>query len=122
MSIDDSFDALPLASLLALEPFASQLKNKKIESLPKFDVADTAMATLKGVKALTGLCYDDLPSQNMIVDSGVLCLLRRLLLCDDYERLAANEAYDASRIQEVQERVPNPDESSMSVANDSSSI
>ncbi|CAN6466731.1 unnamed protein product [Victoria cruziana] len=122
VSIDDSFDALPLASLLALEPFASQLKNKKIESLPKFDVADTAMATLKGVKALTGLCYDDLPSQNMIVDSGVLCLLRRLLLCDDYERLAANEAYDASRIQEVQERVPNPDESSMSVANDSSSI
>ncbi|CAN6463299.1 unnamed protein product [Victoria cruziana] len=28
VSIDDSFDALPLASLLALEPFASQLKNK----------------------------------------------------------------------------------------------
>ncbi|XP_031497412.1 uncharacterized protein LOC116262310 isoform X2 [Nymphaea colorata] len=121
-STDDSFDALPLASLLSLEPFAGQLKNKKVENLPKFDAADSAIATLKGVKALTGLCYDDLSSQNMIVDSGILCLLRRLLLCDDYERLAANEAYDASRIREAQERVPNPDESPISVANDSSSI
>ena len=43
--------------------------------------------------------------QAKITKHGVLCLLRRFLLCDDYEKLAALEAYDASRAFEVQERV-----------------
>nr|XP_025886639.1 uncharacterized protein LOC101262413 isoform X2 [Solanum lycopersicum] len=98
-------DTHPLADLLSLEPFAGPLKNLKKDKLPKIDAADSAVATLKGIKALTEICAEDTPCQNKIADYGGLCLLRRLLLDDDYEQLAAIEAYDASRASEGQDRV-----------------
>lgn len=92
----------PFTDFLTLEPFATLIKNMKKNSLPKFDAADSAIATLRGVKALTELCTEDTVCQCKIADLGALVLLRRYLLCDDYEKLAANEAYVASRVLEPQ--------------------
>ncbi|XP_015885505.3 uncharacterized protein LOC107420933 isoform X2 [Ziziphus jujuba] len=118
-----SEDIFPLAGLLSLEPFTGPLKNLKKDSVPKIDAADSATATLKGIKALAEVCVVDSSCQQKIVDFGVLCLLRRLLLCDDYEKLAAIEAYDASRILEAQDRNTNgPSKSSVSVTNDAPSV
>ncbi|KAG9450954.1 hypothetical protein H6P81_010919 [Aristolochia fimbriata] len=94
----------PLSDFLSLEPFSGILKNIKKDSIPKFDAADFAIATLKGIKALTEICAEDSTCQNMIVEFGVLHLLRRYLLRDDYEKLAATEAYDASRILDNQDQ------------------
>eukprot|EP00268_Persea_americana_P060033 TRINITY_DN7434_c0_g1_i2.p1 TRINITY_DN7434_c0_g1~~TRINITY_DN7434_c0_g1_i2.p1 ORF type:complete len:1073 (-),score=246.02 TRINITY_DN7434_c0_g1_i2:302-3520(-) len=119
----DSIDSFPLADFLSLEPFNQLFKNMNKDSLPKFDAADSALATLKGIKALTEICAEDSAWLNKIVDFGVLCLLRRFLLRDDYEQLAAIEAYDASRILETQERAPNAHgQASATDANDSSSV
>ncbi|KAL0323080.1 UNVERIFIED_CONTAM: hypothetical protein Sangu_1927300 [Sesamum angustifolium] len=101
----ESADTFPLADLLSLEPFAGSFKNLKKDKPPKITAADSALATLKGIKALTDICAEDPLSQQKIADFGVLCLLRRLLLEDDYEQLAAIEAYDASRALEAQGRV-----------------
>ncbi|GFP94538.1 protein serac1 [Phtheirospermum japonicum] len=101
----ESADAFPLADLLSLEPFAGLLKNLKKDKTLKITAADSANATLKGIKALTEICADDPSVQDKIADFGVLCLLRRLLLEDDYEQLAAIEAYDASRALETRDRM-----------------
>ncbi|TKV97806.1 hypothetical protein SEVIR_9G519100v4 [Setaria viridis] len=98
----DDKDKVPLADFLSLEPFATALKNLNKKNPPKFDAADSASATLKGLKALAELCSEDGACQKRIADLGVLSLLRHILLGDDYEKLAAIEAYDASRIREVQ--------------------
>ncbi|KAK7310497.1 hypothetical protein RJT34_08051 [Clitoria ternatea] len=120
----NSGDASPLEDFLSLEPLAGPFKNLKKDNLPKLDAADSAVATLKGIKALTEVCAEDSVCQAKIVDFGILCLLRRFLLCDDYEKLAANEAYDASsRAHEGQERVPNVDgEPPITDVNDSASV
>ncbi|KAL3840378.1 hypothetical protein ACJIZ3_024969 [Penstemon smallii] len=102
----DIVDVFPLADLLSLEPFAGPFKNFKKDKASKVTAAESALATLKGIKALTEICAEDTPCQHKIVDFGVLCLLRRLLLEDDYEQLAAIEAYDASRALEAQDRAP----------------
>ncbi|KAL2512740.1 alpha/beta-Hydrolases superfamily protein [Abeliophyllum distichum] len=108
--VDDTF---PLADLLSLEPFAGPFKFLKKDKATKISAADSASATLKGIKALTEICAEDSLCQNKIADFGVLCLLRRLLLEDDYEQLAAIEAYDASRALEAQDPGPSaPGESS----------
>ncbi|KAK9136072.1 hypothetical protein Syun_015402 [Stephania yunnanensis] len=118
-----SVDAFPLADLISLEPFSEAFKNKKKNGLPKFDAADSAVATMKGIKALTELCAEDYGNQEKIVDFGVLCLLRRFLLRDDYEHLAAIEAYDASRVSETQEHGPTvTGDTSVLDGNDSSSV
>ncbi|XP_022768811.1 uncharacterized protein LOC111312634 isoform X2 [Durio zibethinus] len=119
----DSVDTFLLADLLSLEPFAGPFKNLKKDNPPKFDVADSALATLKGIKALTEICVEDSLLQDKITDLGVLCLLRRSLLRDDYEKLAAIEAYAASRAPEAKERVSsNAGESSPSKTNNPSSV
>ncbi|CAL5205992.1 unnamed protein product [Lathyrus oleraceus] len=111
LSAVSNSDISPLADFLSLEPLAGPFKNLKKDSLPKFGAADSALATLKGIKALTEVCAEDSESQDKIVDFGILCLLRRFLLNDDYERLAAMEAYDASsRAHEGQERKSNEGE------------
>ncbi|KAK6115889.1 hypothetical protein DH2020_008158 [Rehmannia glutinosa] len=102
----ESAETFPLADLLSLEPFVGLFKNLKKDKTLKITAADSALATLKGIKALTEICAEDRSCQDKIVDFGVLCLLRRLLLEDDYEQLAAIEAYDASRALEAQERTP----------------
>ncbi|KAI7992223.1 Protein SERAC1 [Camellia lanceoleosa] len=118
-----SGDTFPLEDLLNLEPFSGLFKNLKEDSLPKFDAADSALATLKGIKALTELSAEDSVCQNKITDFGILCLLRRFLLQDDYEQLAAAEAYDASRAQEMQDRVSNvSDEPSVVDTRDPSTV
>ncbi|OMO74896.1 Armadillo-type [Corchorus olitorius] len=119
----NSVDTFPLADLLSLEPFAGPFKSLKRDNPPKFDVADSALATLKAIKALTEICAEDSLLQDNIADLGVLCLLRRFLLRDDYEKLAAREAYAASRAPESQERgSSNGGESSPSNTNDPSSV
>ncbi|XP_072990041.1 uncharacterized protein [Typha latifolia] len=119
----DSFDKLPLADFLSLDPFVAPLKNLNKNSSPKIDAADSAIATLKGIKALTELCSEDTACQNKLADFGVLCLLRRFLLGDDYEKLAANETYDASRARETQDKKqPGSADSSTLDPNDSSSV
>ena len=120
---NNSDDTFPLADLLSLEPFVGRFKNLNIDNLPKLDAAESALATLKGIKALTEICAEDSDCQNKIVDFGVLCLLKRFLLQDDYEQLAAIEAYDASRAMETQERISSvPGEASVSDINDPSSV
>ncbi|KAL4312997.1 hypothetical protein GQ457_01G010270 [Hibiscus cannabinus] len=118
-----SVDTVPLADLLSLEPFAGPFKNLKKDNPPKFVVADSALATLKGIKALAEICAEDSLLPDKITDLGVLCLLRRYLLRDDYEKLSAIEAYAASRAPEAQERVSsNYSESSPSNTNNPSSV
>ncbi|KAK3004124.1 hypothetical protein RJ639_020115 [Escallonia herrerae] len=119
----DNYDSSPLEDLLSLEPFDGPFKNLKKDNLPKFSAADSALASLKGIKALAEICSEDSLCQNKIIDFGVLCLLRRFLLRDDFENLAAIEAYDASRDMEAQERISNvPGESSVTDSNDPSSV
>ncbi|KAJ6675778.1 hypothetical protein OIU85_011885 [Salix viminalis] len=118
----DSFATFPLADLLSMEPFIGPFKNIKKDT-PKSKAADSALATLKGIKALTELCSNDSLCQDKISEFGVLCLVRRFLLSDDYEKLAAMEAYDASRAPESQERGVNAaGESSSANGNDPSSV
>lgn len=118
--VTDGEDTFPLIGLLSLEPFAGPFKNLKKDKKPKIDAADSAFATLKGIKALTEICSDDSFCQQKLVDYGVLCLLRRFLLEDDYEQLAAIEAYDASRALEMKKS--DPVESSVASNEDSSSL
>ncbi|KZV19773.1 hypothetical protein F511_06304 [Dorcoceras hygrometricum] len=119
----DNEHMFPLAELFGLEPFAGPFKNLKKDKAPKITAADSALATLKGIKALAEICADDPACQNKIANFGVLCLLRRLLLEDDYEQLSAIEAYDASRALEAQERLPSsPTNSSVDDAYDPSNI
>ncbi|KAM1013248.1 hypothetical protein ACFX15_042480 [Malus domestica] len=119
----DSIDTFPLADLLSAEPFSGPFKTLRKDSLPKVNAADSAVATLKGIKALTEVCADDSLCQEKLTDFGVLCLLRRFLLCDDYEKLAAIEAYDASKTLEAQERTSNVSkESSIPDSNGQSSV
>jgi protein SERAC1 len=116
-----SDDKVPLSDFLSLEPFATALKNLNKKNPPKFDAADSASATLKGIKALAELCSEDGACQKRISDLGVLFLLRHILLGDDYEKLAAIEAYDASRIREVQDK-NGSNVSSTDTATDPSSV
>ncbi|XP_027331572.1 uncharacterized protein LOC113846971 isoform X2 [Abrus precatorius] len=120
----NSGDASPLADFLSLEPFAGPFKNLKKDSMPKLDAADSAFATLKGIKVLTEVCAEDCVCLDKIVDFGILCLLRRFLLSDDYEKLAAIEAYNASsKAHEGQERISNVNgEPPISDVNDSASV
>ncbi|KAK4797151.1 hypothetical protein SAY86_029477 [Trapa natans] len=119
----ETTDTSPLADLLSLDPFVTTSKNQKKDGMPKIDAADSAIATLRGIKALTHICSQDTSSQEKISDFGILCLLRRFLLRDDYEKLAAMEAYDASRVFDAQEMVQNtPSESSAPDHKDQSSV
>ncbi|CAN6587787.1 unnamed protein product [Malus baccata var. baccata] len=119
----DSTDTFPLADLLSAEPFSGPFKTLEKDSLPKVNAADSAVATLKGIKALTEVCADDSLCQEKLTDFGVLSLLRRFLLRDDYEKLAAIEAYDASKTLEAQERTSVvPKESSIPDSNGPSSV
>lgn len=119
----DADETFPLLDLLSLEPFTGPLKNFKKDTASKFDATDSALATLKGIKALTEVCSEDSMCQKKLSNFGILCLLRRFLLHDDYEKLAAMEAYDASRAVEAQKRTSDgPDESSDSDGNNPSSV
>lgn len=122
-TVPDSVNNVPLADLLLSEPFAVPIKNLKKDTPPKFNAAESAFATLKAIKSLTDVCVEDSVCQNKIVDFGILCLLRRFLLCDDYEKLGAIEAYDASRALEARERAPDSlGESSVTDMQDPSNV
>ncbi|XP_052623805.1 uncharacterized protein LOC111916937 [Lactuca sativa] len=88
-------DSFALEYFLTLEPFINTYKKLKKGNIPKVNALDSALATLKGIKAMTEICSDDLFSQKKIIDYGIIPLLRRFLLSDDYEKLSAIEAYDA---------------------------
>ncbi|GJN30498.1 hypothetical protein PR202_gb18807 [Eleusine coracana subsp. coracana] len=120
-NVSGSDDKVPLSDFLSLEPFATTLKNLNKKNPPKFDAADSASATLKGIKALAELCSEDVACQKRLADLGALSLLRHILLGDDYEKLAAIEAYDASRIREVQDKNAS-NVSSTDAATDPSSV
>ncbi|KVI06662.1 Armadillo-like helical [Cynara cardunculus var. scolymus] len=89
-------DSSAFEDLLCVEPFVVPFKNLKKDGVPKVNAADSALATLKGIKTMSEICSDDSFCQTRIIDYGVISLLRRLLLRDDYEKLAATEAYNAS--------------------------
>nr|KAJ0201357.1 hypothetical protein LSAT_V11C600310040 [Lactuca sativa] len=91
-------DSFALEDFLTLEPFINTYKNLKKGNIPKVNALDSALATLKAIKAMTEICSDDLFSQKKIIDYGIIPLLRRFLLSDDYEKLSAIEAYDAQVI------------------------
>lgn len=119
----ESLDTLPLADLLSIEPFVGPSKNRKKDVQARISAADSAVATLKGIKALTEICAEDVSYQDKVTEYGVLHLLRRFLLSDDYEKLAAIEAYDASRVTEAAQRVSDaPAESSLPENNESSNV
>lgn len=115
-----SIKEAPLADFLSLEPFATSLKNVlKQKNPPKFDAADSALATLQAIKALSELCSDDIACQKKISNLGALSLLRRFILGDDYEKLAANATYDASN---KSNKNSNSSESNVESGTDNSSI
>ncbi|KAL9396606.1 hypothetical protein Peur_010859 [Populus x canadensis] len=68
----DSVDSFPLADLLSMDPSIGPLKNMKKDSAAKFNVEDSALATLKGIKALTELCSEDSLCQDKIYEFGVV--------------------------------------------------
>ncbi|CAI9267011.1 unnamed protein product [Lactuca saligna] len=111
-------DSFALEDFLTLEPFINTYKNLKKGTIPKVNALDSALATLKGIKAMTEICSDDLFSQKKIIDYGIIPLLRRFLLSDDYEKLSAIEAYDASRDMEAKDH----GDSSVVDARDPSSV
>ncbi|KAI7746929.1 hypothetical protein M8C21_020658 [Ambrosia artemisiifolia] len=102
-----------LEDLLCIEPFCTSFKSFK-KSVPKVNAVDSALATLKGIKTMSEICSDDTFCQTKIIDYGVVSLLRRLLLKDDYEKLAACEAYNASTVVKSSEQ-PASDPSSVLV-------
>jgi protein SERAC1 len=115
-----SMKEAPLADFLSLEPFATSLKNfLKQKNPPKFDAASSALSTLQAIKALSELCSDDIACQEKIYNLGALSLLRRFLLGDDYEKLAANATYDASN---KSNKSSNSSESNVESGADNSSI
>ncbi|KAI3777416.1 hypothetical protein L1987_47216 [Smallanthus sonchifolius] len=95
-----------LGGLLNIEPFFTPFKNLK-KSVPKVNAADSALATLKGIKTMSEICSDDTFCQTRIIDYGVASLLRRLLLKDDYEKLAAGEVYNVSTDMESSDQPAN---------------
>lgn len=122
-STSDSPATLPMDDLLFLYPFSEHIKAKKKDRLAKVDAADSAFATLKGIKALTEMCSENHAYQKRIIESGGLCLLRHFMISDDYEQLAATEAYDASRLPERQGEVSSSaDKNANLKANSSSSV
>jgi len=122
-STSDSPATLPMDDLLFLYPFSEHIKAKKKDRLAKVDAADSAFATLKGIKALTEMCSENHAYQKRIIESGGLCLLRHFMISDDYEQLAATEAYDASRLPERQGEVSSSaDKNANLKANNSSSV
>lgn len=122
-SSSDSSETLPMDDLLSLYPFSEQIKAKKKDRLAKVDAAEYAFATLKGIKALTELCSENHAYQKRIIECGGLCLLRHFMISDDYEQLAATEAYDASRLPERQDQVSSSaDKNANLKANSSSSV
>ncbi|GAB2260877.1 hypothetical protein Droror1_Dr00011732 [Drosera rotundifolia] len=76
----DSAGPFPLGDLLMQEPFVGPYKSWNRERKPNFHVVDSVVATLEGIKALTEVCSEDPLYQNLIADSGVLCLLRHYSL------------------------------------------
>ncbi|KAI3761171.1 hypothetical protein L1987_51581 [Smallanthus sonchifolius] len=95
-----------LGGLLNIEPFFTPFKNLK-KSVPKVNAVDSALATLKGIKTMSEICSDDAFCQTRIIDYGVASLLRRLLLKDDYEKLAAGEVYNVSTDMESSDQPAN---------------
>ncbi|XP_059077492.1 uncharacterized protein LOC131034550 isoform X2 [Cryptomeria japonica] len=119
----DSTESQPTDDLLMLTTFSEYITPKKKDRPINIDAADSALATLKGIKALTELCSENHTYQKRIIESGGLCLLRRFMLSDDYEQLAATEVYDASRLLEGQDQVSTPvDKSAISKENNSSTV
>lgn len=119
----DSTETLLMDDLLQLYPFSEHIKAKKKDRLAKVDAADNAFATLKGIKALTELCSENHAYQTRIIESGGISLLRHFMISDDYEQLAAIEAYDASRLPERQDQVSSSvDKNSNLNANSLSSV
>jgi protein SERAC1 len=58
-----------LSDFLYLQSFARTLKNLNKKNPPNFDAADSALATLKGIKALAELCSVDGACQKRITNS-----------------------------------------------------
>ena len=52
-TVPDSINNVPLADLLLSEPFVVPIKNLKKDNPPKFNAAESALATLKSIKSLT---------------------------------------------------------------------
>ncbi|KAH9305135.1 hypothetical protein KI387_009539, partial [Taxus chinensis] len=121
VATSDSTQSQPMDDLLMLNAFSEYKNPKKKDRLPKVDVADAALATVKGIKALTELCSENHTYQKRIIESGGLFLLRRFMLSDDYEQLAATEAYDASRLLEAQDQVFTPADKSANIKENNAS-
>ncbi|KAG0587590.1 hypothetical protein KC19_2G175600 [Ceratodon purpureus] len=91
--VAESARELPMVDLLGFDmsPAADHPK----DSPPKVTAREAASSTLKAVKALTELIAEDEVGRQRVLEAGGLCLLRRLLLCDDFDQWAAAEEVEA---------------------------
>ncbi|XP_073396493.1 uncharacterized protein [Physcomitrium patens] len=87
--VAESARELPMVGFF-LSPVAGQTK----ESPRKVTAREAASCTLKALKALTELIAEDQGGRRRVLEAGGLCLLRRLLLCDDFDQWAAAEEVD----------------------------
>lgn len=100
------FDS-PWGDLLTLDMFQMP-KGLRKDPKAKLTTADAAEATLKAVKALTELSTEDKAVQLKIIKAGVLHLLRRVMLGEDYEKFSAADMGEAPKVTAVeQDKVSN---------------
>ncbi|BBM98694.1 protein SERAC1 [Marchantia polymorpha subsp. ruderalis] len=98
--VAESAAELPMIDLLGLDVMGSSTtKAAPKESTAKVSAKEAAEAVRKAIKSLTELTAEEPAWRQRILDAGALCLLRRFLLCNDYEDWSDSEAIEnASQI------------------------
>ncbi|CAM6099282.1 unnamed protein product [Calypogeia fissa] len=96
VKVAESAAELPMIDLLGLDVMGNTSKRASKEALPKVTATEAAVAVQNAIKALTELTAEDPVWRQRILEAGVMCLLKRFLLCNDYEQWAASEASEIS--------------------------
>ncbi|KAL2651323.1 hypothetical protein R1flu_019451 [Riccia fluitans] len=95
--VAESAAELPMIDLLGLDVMGnSTTRNAAKETTPRVNVNEAAEAVRKAIKALTELTAEEPAWRQRVLDAGALCLLRRFLLCNDYEDWFASEASESA--------------------------
>lgn len=96
VEVAESAAELPMIDLLGLDVMGNTSKPSPKEALPKVTATEAAVAVQRAIKALTELTAEDPVWRQRILEAGVMCLLRRFLLCNDYEQWATSEESEMS--------------------------
>ncbi|KAL3700440.1 hypothetical protein R1sor_018462 [Riccia sorocarpa] len=97
--VAESAAELPMIDLLGLDVMGkSTTKDAPKETAPRVNANDAAEAVRKAIKALAQLTAEEPAWRQRVLDAGALCLLRRFLMCNDYEDWFASEASESANL------------------------